>query len=173
MPTSPFDLIEDDIGTVMEITLASYFGRHDGLNNAAVLTDTSADWVRNEFVDRKLRNITDGSSTTITANTETTITGALTGGTDNDWDARDEYEIPVDITGGTLTWHWQHGKKLPVTKTGTIVNGANGITGYTTVANDIEAEDLRVKVEADLPSGWHGRSDTVNYKVDRLLKKGL
>lgn len=107
MPTSSFDLIEGDIGTVINITLV------------------------------------------------------------------DENDAAIDITAATLIWHWQHGKKTPVTKTGTISDGSGGITTYTSVADDIEAEDLRVQVEATLTSGWHGRSDPVNFKVGRKLIKGL
>ena len=107
MPTSQFDLIEGDIGTVINITLV------------------------------------------------------------------DESDVAIDITAATLIWHWQHGKKAPVTKTGTISNGAGGITAYTSIADDIEVEDLRVQVEATLAGGWHGRSDSVNFKVGRKLIKGL
>ncbi len=85
----------------------------------------------------------------------------------------DESDVAIDITGATLTWHWQHGKKAPVTKTATISNGPGGITTYTSIADDIKTEDLRVQVEALLPGGWRGRSDPVNFKVGRKLIKGL
>lgn len=68
-------------------------GAHDGAANAAVLTDSTKSWTVNEWVGYRIRNITDGSFTTITANTATTITGVLEGGTDNDWDVSDEYLI--------------------------------------------------------------------------------
>ena len=38
-------------------------------------------------------NSTDGSSAIITDNDATTVTATLTGGTDNDWDIGDTYEI--------------------------------------------------------------------------------
>jgi hypothetical protein len=40
-----------------------------------------------------VNNTTDGSSGVITANTETTVTAVLSGGTENDWDNGDSYTI--------------------------------------------------------------------------------
>lgn len=68
-------------------------GSHTGAANAAVLTDSTKSWTVNQWVGYRIRNTTDGSFTTITANTATTITGVLQGGTDNDWDASDAYVI--------------------------------------------------------------------------------
>jgi len=72
-------------------------GTHDGAANAAVLTDSTASWTTNEWVDYWIKNTTDGSVALITANTATTITGVLYGGTDNDWDISDAYEIQVGL----------------------------------------------------------------------------
>ncbi len=68
-------------------------GTHTGAANAAVLTDSTKSWTVNQWVGYRIRNTTDGSFTTITANTADTITGVLQGGTDNDWDASDAYFI--------------------------------------------------------------------------------
>lgn len=68
-------------------------GTHTGAANAAVLTDSTKSWTVNQWVGYRIRNTTDGSFTTITANTATTITGVLQGGTDNDWDISDAYFI--------------------------------------------------------------------------------
>lgn len=75
-------------------------GAHTGANNASVLTDSGQSWTVNEFTvqppdgtNRWIRNITDGSKGKITANTATTITVTLAGGTDNDFDNGDQYEI--------------------------------------------------------------------------------
>ena len=68
-------------------------GTHTGSDNASVLTDSTKSWTTDEHVGKMLVNVTDGSVGSITANTATTITASLTGGTDNDWDAGDEYEI--------------------------------------------------------------------------------
>src|SRR3989338_8918499 len=68
-------------------------GTHTGSADAAILTDSTKSWTVNQWVDYRIKNTTDGSFATITANTATTITGVLQGGTDNDWDASDAYVI--------------------------------------------------------------------------------
>jgi hypothetical protein len=90
----PFVRIYDETNgaTIVDFYGPKYTGVHDGAANAAVLTDTTARWDAN-LVGAKLYNITDGSSTTITAQTRTTLTGVLAGGTDNDWDVGDVYRI--------------------------------------------------------------------------------
>ena len=65
---------------------------HDGSANAAVLTDTSGGFnfvPASTLIGRTLTNSTDGSSGTISAVTNSTITSTLAGGTDNDWDVGD------------------------------------------------------------------------------------
>jgi hypothetical protein len=77
-------------------------GTHTGSSGASVLTDSTATWSTSELVTGTgveafwIYNLTDGSKGQITANTATTVTATLTGGTDNDWDAGDSYLI----TGG-------------------------------------------------------------------------
>lgn len=68
-------------------------GDHDGSANAAVLTDTTANFTPGALVGETINNVTDGSTSTVTANTQTTITGVLSGGTDDDWDVGDNYEV--------------------------------------------------------------------------------
>ncbi len=68
-------------------------GTHDGGNNAAVLSDSTASWAVNDLVGRIVSNTTDGSEGIITANTATTVTATLAGGGDNDWDTSDAYAI--------------------------------------------------------------------------------
>jgi len=83
-------------------------GSHDGLANAAVLTDTSKVWIVNNFIGDLLVNNTDGSSGIITANTINTITAVLSGGTEDDWDITDSYSIfknnAAILTDLTETW---------------------------------------------------------------------
>lgn len=73
-----------------------YSGEHTGSDGAAVLTDSGADWDLDDesLIGHVVYNVTDGSYGTITAETATTQTATLTGGTDNDWDEGDEYLIP-------------------------------------------------------------------------------
>lgn len=68
-------------------------GTHTGANGAATLTDITKWWEKDEWVGSVIHNTTDGSSVTVTANTPTTVTGTLAGGTDNDWDTNDTYII--------------------------------------------------------------------------------
>jgi len=70
-------------------------GNHTGANNqATVLTDAAQTWVIDELVGNQVFNSSDGSSGIITTNGVNTATvAALAGGTDNDWDTNDGYEI--------------------------------------------------------------------------------
>ena len=86
-----------DVGDNYEIFAVS--GTHDGSNNASVLADSTASWTTNAYRGLRIKNTTDGSEGSIESNTATTITASLKGGTDNDWDAGDAYEI-VDNEGG-------------------------------------------------------------------------
>lgn len=72
-------------------------GTHDGGSGSAVLTDTTAAWSDGQWVGYTLKNTTDGSETVVTANTATTITGVLSGGTDNDWDSIDAYTLEIRL----------------------------------------------------------------------------
>ena len=68
-------------------------GTHNGANNASILSDSGATWTADAFIGLTVRNTTDGSEGVITDNDGTTITATLAGGTDNDWDSGDAYEI--------------------------------------------------------------------------------
>ncbi len=63
-------------------------------NHATVLEDTSQSWTPDALIGMQVYNQTDGSSAFITDNDGTTVTvAALLGGTDNEWDEDDVYEI--------------------------------------------------------------------------------
>lgn len=74
-------------------------GSHTGAANQAVLTDSTLSLTTDEFVGYTIKNITDGSQALITANTATTITGILYGGTDDDWDNGDVHHIARPLNG--------------------------------------------------------------------------
>jgi len=74
-------------------------GTDDTSTNAAFLTDSTQSWTTDEWVGYVIKNTTDGSQALITANTGTTITGVLFGGTDNDWDSGDAYLISQGLNG--------------------------------------------------------------------------
>lgn len=76
-------------------------GTDDTSAAAAFLTDTTASWETNALVGMLLFNTTDESHTVITANTATTITGVLVGGTANTWTSADVYEIRPSLQIGT------------------------------------------------------------------------
>lgn len=70
-----------------------WVGTHTGAANAAVLTDSTQAWTPDALIDMQIFNQTDGSSGFITDNDANTVTVTLAGGTDNDFDAGDVYEI--------------------------------------------------------------------------------
>jgi hypothetical protein len=77
-------------------------GSDDTSANAAFMTDSGEAFTTNEFVGWTIYNITDGSSGVITANTATTVTATLSGGTDNDWDSGDKYVIGYKLAEITI-----------------------------------------------------------------------
>lgn len=76
-------------------------GTHTGADNAASLTDAGANFAASGvYAGMLIRNTTDGSSATTTTITATQISGGLAGGTQNDWDTNDAYEIYIPIRVG-------------------------------------------------------------------------
>jgi len=65
----------------------------------AVLTDSTLGATTNQYVGYTIKNITDGSQALITANTATTVTGVLYGGTLNTWTTADVHHIAVPLNG--------------------------------------------------------------------------
>ncbi len=95
-------------GDVSNIHVASnrgfdktFTGAHDAGTSATVLTDTGEAFpTNNDFKDSLVQNITDGSFGIITSNTATTVTvSALTGGSGNDFESGDLYEIFIPEIG--------------------------------------------------------------------------
>jgi hypothetical protein len=74
-------------------------GTHTGAADAATLTDSTLGATTDQYVGYTIKNITDGSQGLITANTATTVTAVLYGGTDNDWDTGDVHHIAVPLNG--------------------------------------------------------------------------
>ena len=81
-------------------------GAHTGGSNVNVLVDSTKSWVVDSLKGKIIRNLTDGSTSTILSNTATTITTQLVGGIENDWDAADKYQIgyysPYFINGSVF-----------------------------------------------------------------------
>jgi hypothetical protein len=80
-------------GLTRAVVLTHASGAHDGTDNASTLADSGESFTANSMVGMTLYNITDGSSGLVTANDGTTITATLAGGTDNDWDASDVWQV--------------------------------------------------------------------------------
>lgn len=80
-------------GGIGSATLTTCEGSDDTSTNAAFLTDSGESWPTNEYIGMTLYNTTDSSSCTVTANTGTTMTCTLAGGTDNDWDSGDGWAV--------------------------------------------------------------------------------
>jgi hypothetical protein len=60
---------------------------------AAFMTDTTQSFTVNAYVGWRIKNITDGSEGTIISNTATTVTAALSGGSGNNWDSGDVWQL--------------------------------------------------------------------------------
>ena len=96
---------DDDFDYLDEVFIGDSIGEHDGSNNASTLSHSDRSWTTDEWDVQagvsttppdgsyELWNITDGSHGTVTANSSTTVTATLAGGTDNDWDSGDIYVL--------------------------------------------------------------------------------
>lgn len=82
-------------------------GTHDGPDNNGVLVDSSQSWTVNQFIGDTIYNLTDQSKAQVISNTATTISGTLSGGAGNDWDAGDIYVIYSSATRGAV--HFSNG----------------------------------------------------------------
>ena len=89
-----------------------HVGIHTGGDGeSTVMTDSTAAYTIDALIGSTIYNSTDGSSAIITDNDATTITvDALLGGTDNDWDTDDQYEVndsKIILTSGVAANHIQ------------------------------------------------------------------
>lgn len=154
-------------------------GSHTGGNNeATVLTDGTKSWTPDLYVGWKVVNTTDGSSGTVTANTETTLTvTALSGGSDNDWDTGDDYRLfkgPTTVfyaTGAThvdVRNHWETDPSVDgVTPASAGIVAAAGLyedeDGYTRLNKRASMQiPITTGAKAGATSGW-----VVNDATDR------
>jgi len=83
-------------GTAYELG-GAITGTHTGGNNESILTDSTANWQTNAHVGKTITNSTDSSSGVVYANTATTVSAVLSGGTDNDWDTSDAYSLGEEV----------------------------------------------------------------------------
>ena len=118
-------------------------GMHTGGNDeATVMTDATAAFTIDALIGMQIFNSTDGSSGIITDNDATTVTvAALAGGTGNDWDTNDAYEINKS--------------------TSVITAGVTACTGYTQRVSDISFGSKG-------SGGSHSRNDELVLKQNTV-----
>jgi hypothetical protein len=133
-------------------------GAHDGANDQAIMTDSGESFPVNGLIGATIKNTTDGSEGTITANSGTTITATLAGGTDNDWDTGDTWEVSgipyvsntdTDFADDTATGGASTYSRL------TDING-DGIT----LGRNYYQKNLQQIINGILPSVLAGTSNT-------------
>ena len=80
---------------VHETNGSALTGAHTGSSGSAGLIDLGAGWVTRGIEGQIIKNTTDGSQGIITANTATQVetSGGMSGGTDNDWDNGDVWQV--------------------------------------------------------------------------------
>ena len=150
-------------------------GKHTGSNNASVLTDatsgTTTPWLRGNFIANgvevgdKVYNVTDRDSSTpgvatITAVTDTTLTGTLADGTDDDWDTNDVYVVVRKVDVGekvSITVRSTRVDGLQFDKIG--VNWTNTGAGHISDFPNLTLEDFDI-IELDAPTTEH----TISYR---------
>lgn len=71
-------------------------GSTTGVDGSASCIDADQSFIVNELAGKTIKNLTDKSEATIISNTANQIVGTLSGGTDNDWDLGDEYQVIDD-----------------------------------------------------------------------------
>lgn len=121
------------LGSTLQTFLDS--GSHDGSSGSATLTDSSKSWTTDEFVDKKIINLTDGSYGTISANTSTTITATLANGSENDWDSGDLYAIGD---------HTDFANTYEIIRRILLLNPNSKVFGYVTVNQTLSAFQTQV-----------------------------
>lgn len=104
-------------------------GQHDGANNASALSHVGA-FTGKTYSNLRVRNITDRSEATISSHTNDVVTATLSGGTDDDWDTADAYDIVMDIDSGDIIQYQSvsdQGGAVTVSATGVpLISGSNG-----------------------------------------------
>ena len=85
-------------------------GTHKGADGASVLSDPGKDFKScgaDPNLSLLLKNTTDGSEGALSASTENSMTCTLAGGTNNDWDNGDTYELYItDTEDSIISTHW-------------------------------------------------------------------
>jgi len=123
-------------------------GFHTGAaNQATVMTDAAATFTPDALIGYQIFNSTDGSSGIITDNTVNTVTvAALAGGTENDFDLNDKYEI--------------NNSQMVIT------SGVTVATGYTQRISN-------VKFGSKAAGGTHSRNDEIILRQNTVYLRSF
>lgn len=142
-------------GHVNSSILTNTEGTHDGSNNVAIMTDSGESFSTNKYVGMTIYNTSDNnSSCTITANTGTTITCTLSGGTDADWDTGDTWSVTPGPNQSGSRWY--------ISSATTILHPATAdyfACYYSTGANVIKVDPQSGSMQITLngtPTGTNG-----------------
>ena len=103
-----FTTLYDDARQESALSEIKYTGTHTGSNNqdgtaSNPMVDSAASFTDDQFIQWKIKNVTDGSEGIILDNDGTTVDAVLAGGTENLWDTDDEYEISTMMPGAIST----------------------------------------------------------------------
>jgi len=79
------------------------FATQDGGDGAALLTDSTLSLTADQLIGLWVENESDGSFAPVTDNADTTVTGTLIGGTQNDWDDGEKGSIWTEVAEYTTT----------------------------------------------------------------------
>jgi hypothetical protein len=135
------------------ITSAS--GVHDTGANASTLVDSGESFVDHSYIGMTLYNITDVSSCTVTHSDGTSMECTLTGGTDNDWDVNDVWQVGPGPSQSGSWWY--------VTNAGTIRHPATA--GYASCYESDAAAALTIDM-ASASMIFQGTLDTAVVALD-------
>lgn len=141
--TSTTDLVKA-LETIPVAKLLDPINTHSGANNSATLTDRRQNWVVGELVGTTIYNVTDGSSGTITANTADTVTATLAGGSGNDWDKADRYNVGgsgIDPTHMQNSWVPQSQMSDPHMDNGSILTEFTSTTATLSTSRTVQYEN--------------------------------
>ena len=117
-----------------------FIGTHTAAGTSAtIMTDAAASFTIDALIGWKIYNVTDGSYGIVTDNDATTVTvAALVGGTDNDWDQNDQYEINRSLSilraNQTIT---DVGQRIGGQSAGDVNNPNSGIPGSSGRGNEL------------------------------------
>lgn len=143
----PFKLVSGNLfippAAKVTYNAALITGTDDTSSAADFLTDSTAPFKASALVGLAVKNDTDGSHTIVTANTTSTVTGILTGGTTNKWNSGDSYSIqPIIVI-----------PEIQTGRTGVLASGANEVVVFDTKFSNTPTVTLGIVGATDKAGG--------------------